>query len=171
MLGVIKPRNIHEIQNSTAKHVKVKAGRELSLRPEPVSIIITMETALKYFASAAALAGAGYVAMGFGLIDVDPDAQAVAHAVLFKYVDIPVKPFFVFLGGSKVLGVLGLWGYGPFSGSGALTYASLLLPAACATVGHYLVDDPPMKTAAAGLYVVALLYYKSCRENVKGKIS
>lgn len=87
--------------------------------------------------------------MGVGALDIDPDLEHIAATVLGS---APHKAFFIFLGGSKLLGALGLWGQGIFSKQ--LSYVALGTPAACAIYGHAKVDDG--KAIFAAGYLVAL---------------
>ena len=92
------------------------------------------------------------LAMGLGITDVDPDLEGVAAAVLGS---VPPKAFFIFLGGSKVLGVLGLWGKGIFSKP--LSFIALGTPALCAVYGHTKVDDGKAIFAASYLVILCAL--------------
>ena len=65
-------------------------------------------TIIKSAASATALSGAGMAVMGLGMIDIDPKLGNVA-LVFTQPLNIPLKPFLVFVGATKILSVLRLW--------------------------------------------------------------
>jgi hypothetical protein len=112
---------------------------------------------IRSLSSLLSLPGLGMIAMGLGVVKVDPEMWAVATAVLGPAL-VPAKPFLLFLGGSKVMGVLGLWGIGLFSKT--LSYAACAIPALCALYGHAQLGEMD-KAGAAGFYIVILstLYY------------
>jgi hypothetical protein len=123
---------------------------------------------LRSLCSAIILPGVGMIAMGLGVIPVDQDLLSVATAVIGNDL-VPLQPFFLVLGSTKVLGVLGLWDIGPFAGT-VMAYAAVAIPAACALYGHSQLDDG--KAIGAGLYLCCLvaMYFTSGKSSTsKGK--
>lgn len=100
----------------------------------------SLTNAVRALCSMSAVAGAGMVAMGLGAVPVDDAMAQVANVWIGKY-NIPLKPFLVFLGLTKLSAVAKLWGYGIMP-SKKLAYIGLGTPAFCAFVGHYKVEGP-----------------------------
>ena len=97
---------------------------------------------LRVLCSMSAVAGAGLVAMGLGAVPVDDALAQVANVWIGKYDGmIPLKPFLVFVGLTKLSSVAKLWGYGVMP-SKKLAYIGLGTPAFCAAIGHYKVEGP-----------------------------
>jgi hypothetical protein len=118
---------------------------------------MSLTVVIRSVSSLVSLPGLGMIAMGLGVVDVDPEMWAVATAVLGPAL-VPAKPFLLVLGSSKVMGVLGLWGLGFFSKM--LSYAACAIPALCAVYGHAQLGEMD-KAGAAGFYIAILstLYY------------
>lgn len=118
---------------------------------------MSLTIVLRSISSVGLVTGTGAIAMGLGVIDVDPGMWAVATQVIGPNL-IPAKPFLLFLGTSKVFGALGLWGYGLFPK--ALAYAACAIPPICAIYGHAKLGETD-KATGAGIYLVILsaLYY------------
>eukprot|EP00521_Asterionellopsis_glacialis_P016851 CAMPEP_0195302494 /NCGR_PEP_ID=MMETSP0707-20130614/31188_1 /TAXON_ID=33640 /ORGANISM="Asterionellopsis glacialis, Strain CCMP134" /LENGTH=101 /DNA_ID=CAMNT_0040365767 /DNA_START=15 /DNA_END=316 /DNA_ORIENTATION=- len=92
-------------------------------------------TALKYMCAPMALAGTGCLLMGIGIVPADPDLVTLAE-LFIQPLHIPVKPFFVVLGVSKILAIGKLtFGVGPLPKSVAL--GGLAFAASCAAIGHH----------------------------------
>lgn len=82
--------------------------------------------------------------MGLGIIPPDEGVTAVAN-VFVEPLGLALRPFFVFLGVSKILGVLSIWGKGPLNKKFGI--AGLMCSASCAAYGHFRVGDsilPPL---------------------------
>lgn len=107
-------------------------------------------TILRTLSSFPMLTGVGLVAIGLGVVEMEPDLENVAAAVLGSP---PHLFFYVFLGSSKILGTLGLWGQGVFSKP--LSMVALGTPAACAVYGHSQLGETE-KTILAVSYLVIL---------------
>jgi hypothetical protein len=122
---------------------------------------------LRVLCSAVVLPGVGLIAMGSGVIPVDDDIWSLATTVIGQDLISP-RPFLLVLGNAKILGVLGLWGIGPFS-VGKLSYAAVGVPAACALYGHSQIGDG--KAIGAGMYLcfLAALFFMSNGKSSKGK--
>lgn len=113
----------------------------------------TLVSVLKVVASGPILAAAGMLAMASGVVDVDPALQAVAE-VYSKPLGLPLKPFLAFVGTTKLLSVLKLWGVGPMP-SLKLAVVGLACPASAALYGHYKVEGPAAAVPPA-IYLVVL---------------
>lgn len=79
--------------------------------------------------------------MGLGVIDIDPKLQGVA-TVFTNPLGLPLQPFLVFVGLTKIWSVLRLWDkVPPTSRLGkSLAYVGLASPAAAAVYGHHQTD-------------------------------
>ena len=102
---------------------------------------MSLKTVLKVVASGPALAGLGMLAMASGLVDVDPKLSSVA-SVYTDPLNLPLKPFLIFVGATKVLSVLKLWDLPSLMPSVKLAVIGLACPAAAAVYGHYKVEGP-----------------------------
>eukprot|EP00543_Licmophora_paradoxa_P007818 CAMPEP_0202443890 /NCGR_PEP_ID=MMETSP1360-20130828/3064_1 /ASSEMBLY_ACC=CAM_ASM_000848 /TAXON_ID=515479 /ORGANISM="Licmophora paradoxa, Strain CCMP2313" /LENGTH=131 /DNA_ID=CAMNT_0049059721 /DNA_START=43 /DNA_END=438 /DNA_ORIENTATION=- len=98
---------------------------------------IEATTVLRGLASGSVLAGTGMLAMGLGVIDIDPTMGSVAN-VFLEPVGLPLNPFLAVLGSCKILGVLSLWNVGPMPKS--LGMIGLAMSALCGAAGHYVVE-------------------------------
>lgn len=88
-------------------------------------------------------------------MDVNPNLAVAAGTVLgFQ----PYRFFYLFLGLSKIYGVLGLWGHGEFSWK--LSYVALGTPATCAVYAHISLEEGlPAVFAGSNVAGLALLYF------------
>eukprot|EP00545_Synedropsis_sp_CCMP1620_P014717 CAMPEP_0119026764 /NCGR_PEP_ID=MMETSP1176-20130426/36007_1 /TAXON_ID=265551 /ORGANISM="Synedropsis recta cf, Strain CCMP1620" /LENGTH=130 /DNA_ID=CAMNT_0006982545 /DNA_START=19 /DNA_END=411 /DNA_ORIENTATION=+ len=122
---------------------------------------------LRSLSSVVVLSGAGMIAMGLGVVDVDNGMLAVAAQVIGPNL-VPVRPFLIFLGSSKVLGALGLWGYGFFPQK--MAFAACAIPPACAIYGHAKLGEM-QQAGAAGVYLamVSALYFLESRAKKSAK--
>ena len=110
---------------------------------------MSLSIGLRIASSLPVLSGAGILSMGLGVVPMDGDLEAVAAAVLGS---APPSAFYVFLGTSKILGALGLWGKGIFPRP--LSFVALGTPAACAFYGHSQLGDG--KAIGAAIYLLVL---------------
>lgn len=112
---------------------------------------------LKGVSSVPFLSGAAITAMGLGVLPVDDSMWAVATQVIGKDT-VSAQPFFVFLGVSKLLGVLGLWDKGPFAGHSLAVRCAVGIPPLCGAYGHYRLGETAQTIAALGFFVVFSIY-------------
>ena len=105
---------------------------------------------LRIYSSLVILTGVAALLMGLGIMDVNPNLEVAAATVLGR---IPYRVFFVFLGLSKILGVLGLWGKGIFSWQ--LSFVALGTPAMCGLYAHIVLEEG-LQGIFAGSYLAAL---------------
>jgi hypothetical protein len=133
----------------------------------PLPITMSIEVVLRSLSSMVALSGVAVIAMGLGVIDVDEGMWQCATAVIGPDL-VPAKPFLLVLGSSKVLGALGLWGYGLFGKQ--LGYAACAIPPMCAVYGHSQLGEMN-EAGAAGLYLifVSSLYFVEKSKKSSGK--
>lgn len=77
-------------------------------------------------------------AMALGLVPVDPQMVAVAE-VFSGPLSLPLKPFLLFVGLTKIWSVLRLWDKAPGTKSISknVAWVGLAAPAASAVYGHY----------------------------------
>jgi hypothetical protein len=111
---------------------------------------ITGLKVVRSFLSMSVLTGLGFLAMGAGMIEIPAELAPVAK---FWVGGLPLQPVLVVLGLTKILSVLKLWGFGPFSTW--LAYFGLGAAAACAAVAHAAVEGPA--AAAPPVIYLALM--------------
>ena len=119
-----------------------------------------LRTIIKSAASATALSGAGMAVMGLGMIDIDPKLGNVA-LVFTHPLNIPLKPFLVFVAATKILSVLRLWNVTLESIPKTLAWIGLAAPATCAIYGHYKAEGSWIGSIPPTLYMcnLAFCYY------------
>ena len=109
---------------------------------------------LRVYCSLVILTGISSLLMGLGIMDVNPNLAVAAGTVLGF---LPHRLFYLFLGLSKIYGVLGLWGHGEFSWK--LSFVALGTPATCAVYAHTLLEEGlPAVFAGSNVVGLALLY-------------
>ena len=113
----------------------------------------TLKQVLKVLASGPILAAAGMIAMATGAVDVDPTLGAIG-SLYSDPLNIPLKPFLAFVGTTKLLSVLKLWGFKTMPNL-KTAIAGLALPATAAIYGHYKVEGP--QAAAAPVIYLGIL--------------
>ena len=123
----------------------------------------TLKQVLKVLASGPILAAAGMIAMATGAVDVDPTLGAIAR-IYSDPLHLPLKPFLAFVGTTKLLSVLKLWGYNTMP-SLKTAVLGLALPATAAVYGHYKVEGP-QAAAAPVIYLGILGYWSHLEFNV-----
>ena len=128
-----------------------------------------LRTIIKSAASFSALAGAGMTAMGFGIIDIDQKLGDVA-LVFTQPLNIPLKPFLVFVGATKFLSVLRLWNVFD-SIPKSLAWIGLAAPATCAIYGHYKAEGSWGASIPPTLYMcnLAFCHYLESKANDEAK--
>lgn len=102
--------------------------------------MLSLKLILKGASSLSLFAGLGMLAMGLGLVEVDPQMGDVAN-VYAEPLKLPLKPLLVAGGITKVLSGLALWDLVPFM-SKDLAVLGLATPAALAVYGHRVVEGP-----------------------------
>lgn len=133
--------------------------------------IMSLLVVLRSLCSLSFLSGSAITAMGLGVIPIDDKMWECATKVIGENT-VPAQPFMIFLGVSKILGVLGLWNKGPFARKTLVIRGALGLPPLCAIFGHYLQGDTP-GTIAASVYLCLFAVYQFLegQESGKGKMS
>lgn len=111
---------------------------------------------LRSLSSAVAVSGSAILAMGTGLIDIDPELWKCAQHVIGN--SVPQRPFLIVLGTAKILGALSLWNIGPFAKVPALSLSAILVPPICAAYGHAVAEDG--KAIGAIVYMALFGVYK-----------
>lgn len=118
-------------------------------------------------ASFSVMPAAGMTAMGLGLIDIDPKLANVA-LVYTEPLSLPLQPFLVFVGVTKILSVLRLWGV--FKGiPKTLAWIGLASPAAAATYGHAKAEGSMVGSIPPILYLCNLAFCHYLETKVGGK--
>ena len=103
-----------------------------------------------------AMAGLGMIAMGLGAVELDAGLAAVA-SVYADPLGLPLKPFLVAGGLTKVSSVLSLWGFLPLPKD--LACLGLAVPASLAVYGHYVVEGAPAAVPPAVYLCILAAYY------------
>lgn len=119
---------------------------------------------LRSLSSAIAISGSAILAMGTGLIDVDPGLWNCARHVIGD--SVPQRPFLIVLGTAKILGALSLWKIGPFAKIPALSLSAICIPPMCAVYGHIKAEDGK---AVGALIYLALFGLYSVLDNKDNK--
>ena len=115
-----------------------------------------------------ALAGVGLLVMGLGLLPLDDNLVQIAKACIGDA--IPLSPFLIVLGTTKILSALGLWNIGPFPPH--VSFLGFLVPALSACYGHYKVEGALGAIVPLGYSMVLTFYHHLAQQQrEKGKKS
>jgi len=119
--------------------------------------MLSLPILIRTFCSLVVFSGLGVILMGLGVIPVDEGLDQVAR-VFLDPLNIPSKPFLVFLGTIKIVSVARLWGYGPMPIN--LAFLGLAAASSCGCYGHFVLNELP-EAGFAFLYTLVLGYLYS----------
>jgi len=119
--------------------------------------MISIRTIIKILMLTQAMAGTAMILMSSGVIPMDEKMGAIA-TMFGEPIGATDKQLLAVLGPAKILGVAGIWGYGPLPAT--VGVVGLMISATCAIYGHHAINDTVVPPLVFTLLLGCLLFLK-----------